>query len=378
LTSPVPVLAEPPFVALDVTPLQNGHRRRGIGTYVRGLAWRLLEQDGVPIELWGWADHRPFDHVPPPHRALWLPRLGVPRTRFPALLRSAMKVRLGLSRAAAVHLTDPNSLISSHRRSILTTVYDLIPLHDGPAAGGSAYQAYLARVRAAATVFAISQATAEDVVARLSVPQDRVVLAVPGIEIPAATELPVLPLRGPYFLFVGSPDPHKNIGVLLAALAAGDLPERLAIVGGWPVESLAELRARVEAAGLEGRVEHLGFVDGATLLSLYRSATAVVLPSLIEGFGLPVAEALAAGAPVIHSRLPVLEEVSAGVALTFEPASAAELAGCLARLSSDPALRADLGAQGLQRARALTWAKAVDGTVAAYRRALSGDVPNSG
>jgi glycosyltransferase involved in cell wall biosynthesis len=373
----VSVLADQHFVAFDVTPLQNGHRGRGIGTYVRGLANHLLEQETVPIELWGWADHLPFDRVPAPHRALWLPRLGVPRTRFPALLRHAMRIRMGLSRAAAVHLTDPNSLISSHRRSILTTVYDLIPLRQGPEAGGSAYQAYLARVRAAATVFAISQATAEDVVARLSVPQERVVLAVPGIEIPGATEVPEPPLRGPYFLFVGSPDPHKNLDVLLAALATGELPERLAMVGGWPEASLRELRGRVEAAGLGQRVDHLGFVESATLLALYRSATAVVVPSLLEGFGLPVAEALAAGAPVIHSRLPVLEEVSAGAALTFEPTSAAELAACLARLSSDPALRADLRIRGLERARALTWARAVAGTVAAYQHVVSRGVPNS-
>jgi glycosyltransferase involved in cell wall biosynthesis len=373
----VSILAEQRFVAFDVTPLQNGHRGRGIGTYVRGLAARLLEQQAVPIEFWGWDDNLPFGPLPPPHRALWLPRLGVPRTRFPSLLRSAMRIRLSLSRAAAVHLTDPNSLITSHRRTILTTVYDLIPLHQGPGAGGSAYRAYLARVRSAATVFAISQATAEDVVARLSVPQDRVVLAPPGVEIPAEVALPQPPLQGPYFLFVGSPDPHKNLALLLEALASGSLPERLAVVGGWPESSLAELRAKVEAAGLRGRVEHLGFVDATTLLSLYRSATAVVVPSLIEGFGLPVGEALAAGAPVIHSRLPVLEEVSAGEALTFSPASAEELAGCLARLSGDAQLRTDLRERGLRRARSLTWTAALESTLATYRRAVAGRLSNS-
>jgi len=214
-------------------------------------------------------------------------------------------------------------------------------------------------------------------VARLSVPQDRVVLAVPGIEIPGENDLPEPPLRGPFFLFVGSPDPHKNLGVLLEALAAFPLPERLAIVGAWPEASLAELRERVAAAGLAGRVVHLGFVDAATLLSLYRAATAVVVPSLIEGFGLPVAEALAAGAPVIHSRLPVLEEVSAGDAMTFAPTSAAELAGCLRRLSEDAGLRADLRDRGLRRARLLTWTAAVENTLAAYRRAVAGEVASS-
>jgi glycosyltransferase involved in cell wall biosynthesis len=345
---------------------------------VGGLALRLLEQETVPIEFWGWADDPPFPRPGPPHRALWLPRLGVPRTRYPALLQAAMRLRLRLSRASAIHITDPNALINGDRRPLLTTVYDLIPLHQH-LGETPAYKRYLARVRSAEALFAISEATGEDVVTTLGVPRDRVILAQPGIPIPAEAELPAPPITGPYFLYVGSPDPHKNLEVLISAMAMNpDLPERLAIVGNWPESSLSDLRARVDGTPeLKGRIEHLGYVDEPTLASLYRSATAVVVPSLTEGFGLPVGEAMAAGAPVVHSRLAVLEEVSAGNALTFAATSEAELAACLKRVSGDPRLQSSLRAGGVERARSLTWTGAVERTLAAYRHALGKDRPKN-
>ena len=152
------------------------------------------------------------------------------------------------------------------------------------------------------------------------------------------------------------------------------LAEKLVITGNWPEPVVSALRSQVEADPLlHGRVDHLGFVTRDLLLSLFRSCTAVVMPSLFEGFGLPVAEAMAAGAAVVHSRLPVLEEVSAGCALTFAPGSAEELAACLTRVSTDDALRRDLMTRGRARAESLTWAEALSRTLQAYREALGGD-----
>jgi glycosyltransferase involved in cell wall biosynthesis len=152
------------------------------------------------------------------------------------------------------------------------------------------------------------------------------------------------------------------------------LVEKLVIAGNWPDAVVAALRSQVNADPLlRGRVDHLGFVTRDQLLSLFRASTAVVMPSLLEGFGLPVAEAMAAGAPVVHSRLPVLEEVSAGCALTFTPTSAEELAACLTRVSTDDVLRRDLISRGRTRAESLTWAEALDRTLKVYRQALHGD-----
>jgi glycosyltransferase involved in cell wall biosynthesis len=97
-----------------------------------------------------------------------------------------------------------------------------------------------------------------------------------------------------------------------------------------------------------------------------RHATAVVMPSLMEGYGLPVGEALAAGAVVAHSRIPVLEEVSAGAAVEFDPGSAVELAGVLRALSADGGLRARLRRRGSARAKALSWDATVAATLATY------------
>src|SRR2546425_13308396 len=132
-TSDLPLWSAPepdlplPAIAFDVTPLQNAHRYRGIGTYVRGLTRRLAAQDEVPIEFWGWAAEGSFD-PPPPHRARWLPRLQTPQYRGAWIFaRLAMKRRALNSPVRAVHFTDPDALTSVGGRKVLTPVSDLTP-----------------------------------------------------------------------------------------------------------------------------------------------------------------------------------------------------------------------------------------------------------
>jgi len=102
-----------------------------------------------------------------------------------------------------------------------------------------------------------------------------------------------------------------------------------------------------------------------------QGATALVVPSRFEGFGLPVGEGLAAGAAVLHSKLPVLEETSAGSALTFDAGSAEELAACLRRAAADPILNDELRRRGVETARRLTWDSAIATTLAGYAEILS-------
>lgn len=360
-----------PRVAFDVTPLQNMNRVRGIGRYVSGLARVLIAQQEVPIEFWGWHDDRPFE-VPPPHRGLWLRRFGLPRTRWGWFLGPlGMRLRHRLSRASLVHLTDPRAFVPLGCPT-LTTVYDLIPLVDPQwqRTGGewAAYQKYLGRLRGAAGIFAISNQTAEDLQQELRIPPPPVHLAPPGVDIPPADTATVSD-ADKYFLYVGSADPHKNLPVLLEAFARStNLPERLVLVGPWHGPNVTMLDDWLrEHDGLRGRVRYQGYVPDAELLPLIRGATTLVLPSRREGFGLPIAEALAAGGIVIHSRIPVLTEVSQGAALTFDPASPEELAGALQRLSHDAGLRAALREKGLARARELTWRLTLDRTIAVYR-----------
>jgi len=118
-------------------------------------------------------------------------------------------------------------------------------------------------------------------------------------------------------------------------------------------------------------VRHIGFVPDGELAARLRGASAVIVPSRSEGFGLPVGEGLAAGALVIHSRISVLEDTSAGAALTFDPDSPEELADCLRRASADGTPTHKLREEGVRRAQDLTWDEAVRATIGAYRKVVA-------
>ena len=280
-----------------------------------------------------------------------------------------------MSRVKTVHITDPDALTPIGGRKLMATVYDLIPLKE-PASrsrliANAGYRSYMGGLRRVDTLFAISQQTADDLVELLQIPADRIMVARPGIDLPTSHEVTARPGR-PYFLYVGGPNPNKNLELVLDAMAtATELSEELQIVGHWLPKQVEALNARLVADGLAGRARHVGFVTSSDLADLMRGATALVIPSLAEGFGLPVAEGLAAGAVVVHSDLDVLRETSAGAALIFAPRSSADLARCLRQAAGDPDLTESLRLRGLERARELTWDSAVETTLAAYRKALS-------
>ena len=364
-----------PAIAFDITPLQNAHRHRGIGTYVRGLAHRLSAQSEIPIEFWGWAGEEPFE-APPPHRTLWLRRFPMPQYRGAWLFAHvAMRRRAQMSAVRAVHITDPDALTPLTGHRLLATVYDLIPLKQGfgrrQVIAQAGYHAYLRALRHVDTIFAISDQTAADLIQILRLPRDRILVARPGVEPPAPASARANLARR-YFLYLGGPNPSKNLSVLLEAMAiCTELPEELRIAGHWLPKQVKTLEEHLQARGLGDRVRHVGFVPDHELTDLMTGASALVIPSTYEGFGLPVGEGLAAGALVIHSRIPVLEEISAGAALTFDPISAEQLAACLRRSSRDPRSVSGLRKRGVQRARELTWDVAVETTLTAYHATLS-------
>jgi glycosyltransferase involved in cell wall biosynthesis len=370
-----PIRLPLPAVAFDVTPLQNAHRFRGIGTYVRGLAHRLAQQTEIPIEFWSWSGETPVE-ARPPHSVLALRRVPMPEYRGAwVFAQLAMRRRAQRSRARAVHITDPSALTPLGTRRLLTTVYDLIPLKEDDkghrAIARAGYRSYINTLKKADTLFAISNQTAADLVDLLQIPASRIQVARPGVDLPPSTGRRD-ERRRPYFVFIGGPNPNKNLTVLLDAMKLStDLPEELLIAGHWLPRQVDALNALV-GDGFASRVRHVGFVPSGELVDLIRDATALIVPSLMEGFGLPVAEGLAAGAVVLHSRLPVLEETSAGAALTFDPHSAVELAACLRRASAEPQLARDLRRRGRERAAELTWDAAVSNTLAVYRAALDG------
>lgn len=180
-------------------------------------------------------------------------------------------------------------------------------------------------------------------------------------------------LAGRYLFYPAHPWPHKNHARLLEALGSieGELPPDVRLVlTGRPFEAAHPARALIAERGLEKRVLHLGYRSPLEIRALYANALGLVFPSLFEGFGMPVAEAMIAGCPVACSNTTSLPEIAGDAAILFDPANVGDIARALLRLATDEGLRAELLAAG-QRRRALFSARlSAVKTLAVYRRAF--------
>jgi glycosyltransferase involved in cell wall biosynthesis len=274
-------------------------------------------------------------------------------------------------------------LFSKAGKSVVT-IHDVIPLvlpWAFPLRHRWVLSTALARIRKQAEVVIVpSTAAADDVVRYLQVERERISVIPMGCDArfqPAGEPARAaamqrrydLPQR--YILFVGTLEPRKNIKTLLRAFAmllAETPQDDLAFVitggNGWGRENYL---ATVEALGLRDRVRFTGFVEDDLLPELYRGALLFVYPSLYEGFGLPVLEAMACGTPVITSNRASLPEVAGDAALLVDPTRPEALAAAMTSIISNGELRQGLRAKGLARARAFTWDGVAEQTVAIYR-----------
>ena len=165
--------------------------------------------------------------------------------------------------------------------------------------------------------------------------------------------------------------PHKNLLALIGALALIPAERRpVLVLPGYATAYETELRARATALGLDADVRFPAWVSSAELEGLWAIARAFVFPSLYEGFGLPVLEAMARGVPVACSDASSLPEVAGEAALLFDPRDERQIAGALSRLLEDEQLRQTLIARGSARAREFTWARTARLTLDSYRLAL--------
>jgi glycosyltransferase involved in cell wall biosynthesis len=170
---------------------------------------------------------------------------------------------------------------------------------------------------------------------------------------------------------VGTDLPHKNLGALLDALALVPAERRPVLLIAGAGTDGPGLHARARAAGVVDDVRLLGFAPGGELEGLYVIAAGAIMPTLYEGFGLPVLEAMDRGVPVACSDIPVMREVAGDAALFFAPRRPQEIAAAIGRLVGDGDLRARLVAAGHQRASRFSWDRAAEMTLATYRRALA-------
>jgi alpha-1,3-rhamnosyl/mannosyltransferase len=302
--------------------------------------------------------------------APWRPRSPAEQFGLPRLLR-----RLGLD---LFHAPYPFTALACPCPRVVT-VYDLIaldPRHGLRAPLARALAGCVLRrvTRGAAAVLTLSHAVRAALVERLGLPAQRVAVigaaADPAFQ-PAAPEAVAaarraLGLPARYVLHVGTPKPHKNRARLLRAWSALR-PDGVALVlAGSP----ASPHARREE--LPEGVRDLGPVDERHLPALYSAAELCVLPSLDEGFGLPVLEAMGCGTPVACSARGALGEVAGDAAACFDPEDERALGATLARLLGDADARRALSQRGLARARLFTWEALAARTWALYRCAARG------
>lgn len=172
-------------------------------------------------------------------------------------------------------------------------------------------------------------------------------------------------ISSPYILDVARFDPHKNIERVLDAFfllkKTGGFPHSLVLVGGdHTPDYSAKIREKIRASEHGNAVRIVSYVDAADMVALYNCADVLVCASLVEGFGLPVVEAMKCGTPVVASNISCLPEVAGGAAVLVDPKDADAIAGGIVSILRDEELRKSLVAKGLERAKDFTWQKSAD------------------
>jgi glycosyltransferase involved in cell wall biosynthesis len=338
-------------LVFDVTPLS--HPRTGIGNYMLGMLGGLAEVAAGRQELVFFAPTGPrnagrvreaLDGIPGERRIVVLP----PPSNVWRKLWSRSQV-LAVERIVGpldvFHFSD--WMYPPQRAGLrTTTVHDLGPIHHPDWVDAATRALHVPKAKHAAEtcdlMFANSRYTADDVERTLGVSAERLVVAHPGIHERFTHEGEKANLGSPYLFTAASFEPRKNLETLLKAFALvrARRPElQLAIAG---------TGSEAETNG----VRLLGYVADEDLPPLYRGAEAFVFPSLFEGFGIPVVEAMACGTPAVVSSHPSLDEASGDAAIRADPKSPEEIATGIERaITEGPAL----APRGIEHAKLFTW-----------------------
>ncbi|HUF16539.1 MAG TPA: glycosyltransferase family 1 protein [Thermoanaerobaculia bacterium] len=356
----------------------------GVGWYLHYLLAQLASRDDVEIIPFGdslTTDDGPRLHaeVPGGARVQTIDMRGQPVTRFTRPI-----ARAGFALAARLHRCElffaPNyflpgalSRIASRR---VVTVHDLT-FRRHPELLQSETLENLQRemqreIFRADAVICVSQTTRADLLEFFPTDPGKVFAIQSGLAPVAEAGEPPASLPGRFLLFVSTIEPRKNLDALLTAFEVlkdrGSYPGSLVVVGkiGWKSDQTVE---RLRTSRWSSSILHLDYLSRGELSAVYARAELFIFPSIYEGFGFPLLEAMAQGVPTIASRSSSLPEVGGDATIYFDPASSAELADAIERVTSDPSLAETLRQLGRERAALFDWARAADETLALFRRA---------
>lgn len=293
-----------------------------------------------------------------------------------AWTQSGLPLRARLDRADIILNTLPEGPVVPLTPQV-TVVHDILPLFFPDAFPRQQwyYRVFVPAVlRASRAIIADSRQTADDVARHYRIPSGRISIVPPGVDFArfhCRENGDAIAARfglQRYILFVGNIRPHKNVEVLVEAVARLDPGISLAVAGYRDPRYWPAVASLIERLRVGDRIRALGYVPDESLPALYAAARVVVVPSHYEGFGLPVLEAMACGAPVITSTAGGLREAAGDAAIQVDPEDADALAAELRRLIEDDGLRADLARRGVAHAREFTWDRTARGVLSVVHK----------
>lgn len=376
-------------IGLDITSAMT--QTAGIGRYTRELTRALFALDSDHTYTLFYASQKrlepPFDALPRGVRLRRLPFHDRWLARIWHKLQLPIPVELITGRIDLFHSPDFTLPPTLPRTRTLLTVHDLSFMRD-PDSAVPALRRFLEKavsrsVARAQRVLADSQATKDDLVSLFGTPSEKIEVLLSGVDTrfqPIQNPTALAAVRAKYnlgndllVLSVGTIQPRKNYTRLIQAfaqvVAQWDSAQRgqltLVIAGGkgWMFDAIF---AEVTQLGLEGRVKFTGFVDDVDLPALYSASTLFVYPSLYEGFGLPVLEAMACGIPTIASNLSSIPEVVGSAGLLIDPLDINAIAAAIIVLLKDMSARDVYRQAGIQRAAHFTWEAAAKQLLSIY------------
>lgn len=352
----------------------------GIGSYLQGLLGELtvLAEESEIVVLVAAEGRSLLPELPERWRLVEVEAPGYS-------VWEQLSVPLAAARAGVKVLHVPHYVIPLlYPGRIVVTIHDIIHVLFPEFLSGSlafAYARFMIRaaVRRSSRVMTVSRTTADDLRRLFGASEGRLRVIPngvneeffrPGDEAVDEELRAALGVRRPYLLHVGNHKPHKNVEAVLKAYqillrsGVGETPP-LVLAGGFAPDG--ELAQRAAGMGIADRVRCLGHLERHELAALFRGASVFVYPTLYEGFGLPVLEAMACGAPVVAGDVAAVREVAGDGVLRVNPRDVVELAAALRRLFEQPDLCGQLAARGRVAATRYRWRQAAEATLAEYR-----------